>query len=105
MANAQALLEKIEALPAARIAEIEDFVDFLTKRERDDTMRSAFTGRSHAAFARVWDNSPNVVAMAITSQSREQSTWGTFPSPSGEQPGWPNRLPSNRSSQASNSNW
>jgi hypothetical protein len=33
-ANTQALIEKIQALPAERIAEIEDFVDFVWLRER-----------------------------------------------------------------------
>ena len=32
-ANTQALIEKIQALPAERIAEIEDFVDFIRLRE------------------------------------------------------------------------
>lgn len=31
-ANAQALLEKIQSLPPDRIAEVEDFVDFLRER-------------------------------------------------------------------------
>ena len=30
--NAQALIEKIQSLPADRIAEVEDFVDFLKQR-------------------------------------------------------------------------
>jgi hypothetical protein len=30
--NAQALLEKIQSLPTDRIAEVEDFVDFLRER-------------------------------------------------------------------------
>jgi len=34
MPNAQALLEKIEALPPERIAEVEDFVDFLSAKLR-----------------------------------------------------------------------
>ena len=32
--NAKALLEKIQSLPAERIAEVEDFVDFLAQRTR-----------------------------------------------------------------------
>ena len=32
MYNTQTLLEKIQALPAERIAEVEDFVDFLKQR-------------------------------------------------------------------------
>jgi len=37
--NPQALLEKIQSLPAERIAEVEDFVDFL--KERVPTKRPA----------------------------------------------------------------
>ena len=32
--NAQALIEKIQSLPTDRIAEVEDFVDFLNQRTR-----------------------------------------------------------------------
>ena len=35
MSNAKALMEKIQALPDARIAEIEDFVEFVAARERE----------------------------------------------------------------------
>ena len=34
MRDAQALIEKIEALPPERIAEVEDFVDFIAAKER-----------------------------------------------------------------------
>ena len=34
MSNAQALLEKIQALPPERIAEVEDFVDFIAAKAR-----------------------------------------------------------------------
>jgi hypothetical protein len=40
--NAQALLEKIQSLPTERIAEVEDFVDFL--RQRTATQKST-TGK------------------------------------------------------------
>ncbi len=33
-ANTQALIEKIQALPAERIAEVEDFVDFIATKAR-----------------------------------------------------------------------
>lgn len=51
------LIEKIEELPAHRVAEVEDFVDFL--RTRDDGDRQLghdMTKLSEAAFAKVWDN-------------------------------------------------
>ena len=34
MPNAQALLEKIQALPPERLGEVEDFVDFLAAKTR-----------------------------------------------------------------------
>ncbi len=34
MQNAQALIKKIQSLPTDRIAEVEDFVDFLKQRTR-----------------------------------------------------------------------
>jgi hypothetical protein len=34
MPNAQALMEKIQALPPERLGEVEDFVDFLTAKTR-----------------------------------------------------------------------
>jgi len=52
------LLYKISRLPAARIAEVEDFVDFLVERERDSDRRLAHTvaAASEPAFAKVWEN-------------------------------------------------
>jgi len=34
MPNAQALIEKIQALPADRLSEVEDFVDFISAKTR-----------------------------------------------------------------------
>jgi hypothetical protein len=34
MPNTQALIEKIQALPAERLGEVEDFVDFLSAKSR-----------------------------------------------------------------------
>ena len=52
------LLYKISRLPAARIAEVEDFVDFLVERERDSDRKLAYiaAAASEPAFAKVWDN-------------------------------------------------
>ena len=40
-ANNQTLIEKIEALPAERIAEVEDFVDFIRLREQERMLTRA----------------------------------------------------------------
>ena len=50
------LLQKISRLPAARVAEVEDFVDFLAQRDGDRQFVYAATAASEPAFAKVWDN-------------------------------------------------
>ena len=46
-ANAQALLEKIQSLPPDRVAEVEDFVDFLRERT---ARRETSTGQEPLDF-------------------------------------------------------
>ncbi|MDO9166050.1 MAG: hypothetical protein Q7U13_08080 [Rhodoferax sp.] len=55
-AQAKSLIEKITALPAERVAEVEDFVDFLSQREHGLALTRAGTAASAPAFAAVWDN-------------------------------------------------
>ena len=50
------LVEKIARLPPERVAEVEDFVDFLAQRDTDRQLVRAASGASEAAFASVWDN-------------------------------------------------
>jgi hypothetical protein len=52
----QALIEKIRTLPQEKIAEVEDFVDFLRRREEDRGLTQAYTRLSEDAFHAVWDN-------------------------------------------------
>lgn len=54
--NPQALIEKIKDLPPQRIAEVEDFVDFLRAREDEQRLTRAASKASEASFAAVWDN-------------------------------------------------
>jgi hypothetical protein len=50
------LIEKIDRLPPARVAEVEDFVDFLASRDTDRELAQAVTAASAPAFAKAWDN-------------------------------------------------
>jgi len=43
-------------LPPARVAEVEDFVDFLVLRNADRELVHAAAAASVPAFAKVWDN-------------------------------------------------
>ncbi len=55
-ADSKTLIEKIEALPAERIAEIEDFVDFIRLREAERALTRPATAASAPSFAAVWSN-------------------------------------------------
>jgi hypothetical protein len=50
------LLAKIRSLPPERVAEVEDFVDFLRLRDDETRLTQAAARLSEDAFARVWDN-------------------------------------------------
>jgi hypothetical protein len=52
----QELFEEIRRLPADKLAEVEDFVDFLRERQEERRLAQAVSGASQAAFAKVWDN-------------------------------------------------
>ena len=54
--NEQALLSKLRALPRERLAEVEDFVDFIRERDADRQVSRAMTAASEEAFREVWDN-------------------------------------------------
>ena len=56
MSNVQTLLEKIQALPPQRIAEVEDFVEFIATREQERSLNRAAAVASTPAFAAVWSN-------------------------------------------------
>lgn len=59
--NTQVLIQKIQNLPPEKVAEVDDFVEFLRLRVQQDQARDrAFTRRatqaSESSFASVWDN-------------------------------------------------
>ena len=54
--NHQELIEKIRSLPPDKVAEVEDFVEFLRQREEERRLAQDVAGASEAAFAKVWDN-------------------------------------------------
>jgi len=50
------LVAKIQSLPPERVAEVEDFVDFLRQRDEEQQLTRAAAKLSEAAFAKVWDS-------------------------------------------------
>lgn len=55
-ATEQALIEKIKRLPPQRLAEVEDFVDFLRTREDEQRLTQVAARASEASFSAVWNN-------------------------------------------------
>jgi len=52
----QILFDKIKQLPPQRLAEVENFVDFLRTLEDDRRLTHAAAQASEASFVQVWDN-------------------------------------------------
>ena len=52
----KALIDKIHSLSPEKVAEVEDFVDFLRQRDTDQRLTQAATRLSEGAFREVWDN-------------------------------------------------
>ena len=59
------LIEKILRLPAPRIEEVADFVDFLRSRENDHALVQAASQTSVTSFAAVWDNDADAIYDAL----------------------------------------
>jgi hypothetical protein len=55
------MTEKLEDLSPERLAEVEDFIDFLRQRDRDRLLRREYAHASEAAFAKVWDNDEDAI--------------------------------------------
>ena len=55
-ASEEELLAKIRRLAPERVAEVEDFVDFLRLRDEEQQFTRAASQLSEAAFAKVWDH-------------------------------------------------
>ncbi len=52
----QSLFKKLKSLAPERVAEVEDFVDFLRTRDGERTAVRAAARAAEPAFAKVWDN-------------------------------------------------
>ena len=53
----QVILDKLQRLSPEKIAEVEDFVDFLQQRELENQMIQAAAQLAEPSFQAVWDNS------------------------------------------------
>jgi Protein of unknown function (DUF2281) len=56
LSNTQRLIAKIQALPPERLAEVDDFVDFLQHKDQEQILTQAAMQMSAKSLAAVWDN-------------------------------------------------
>ena len=61
----QSLIEKIRRLPPEKAAAVEDFVDFLDRRNDDRRLSLSASRLSEEAFRRVWDNPEDAIYDAL----------------------------------------
>jgi hypothetical protein len=54
--QSDALIDKIRSLPPEKIAEVEDFVDFLRAKNADDGLVRAAGKLAEPSLAKIWDN-------------------------------------------------
>ena len=54
--QAQALLDKLGELPSEKLAEVEDFIDFLRLRQEEGSFAALSTRLSAPVLQRIWDN-------------------------------------------------
>lgn len=55
------MLEKLEHLSPERLAEVEDFIDFLNQRDQDKRLRQDYAQASEDAFSKAWDNDDDAI--------------------------------------------
>ena len=54
--NTQQLFYKIQRLPPEKVAVVDDFVDFLENRGKEDSLIKAAKKLSEQSFQKIWDN-------------------------------------------------
>ena len=55
------IIEKIRTLSADRVAEVIDFVDFISRKDRDLRLLKASNKLAEDAFKKVWDNTEDEI--------------------------------------------
>ncbi len=55
------VMRKLQHLSPERLAEVDDFIEFLQQRDQDKSLRHDFAGASEAAFAKIWDNDDDAI--------------------------------------------
>jgi hypothetical protein len=56
-----AILEKLQSLPPERLAEVADFIAFVSQQDAERTLRESVSRASNIAFEEVWDNDDDAI--------------------------------------------
>lgn len=57
----QQMVRKLKALPSTRVAEVEDFIDFLSSRDSDRTLVTVAQAITTPSLKAIWDNADDAV--------------------------------------------
>ncbi len=63
--HSRELIDKLETLSPERIAEVEDFIDFLKQRDTDRQLIRTATKVAEPSLQKVWDNPDDAVYDAL----------------------------------------
>jgi hypothetical protein len=55
------VIQKLEHLSPEKLAEVEDFIDFLRQKSAESLLRKDFAQGAEGSFHRVWDNDEDAV--------------------------------------------
>ncbi|HEY7885305.1 MAG TPA: hypothetical protein VIC08_10195 [Cellvibrionaceae bacterium] len=53
--------EKLGYLAPDRLAEVEDFIDFLQQRDQEKLLKTGYAQASEEVFNKVWDNDDDAI--------------------------------------------
>ena len=53
--------KKLSSLEPDRLAEVEDFIDFLHQKDQEKQLRSSYLQASEEIFSKVWDNDDDTI--------------------------------------------
>lgn len=59
--NLEQVVSKLKSLPPERLMEVEDFIDFVSRRTRDRTLTAAAMAVSEPTLEKIWDNDEDAV--------------------------------------------
>jgi len=57
----QQMVKKLKALPPAKVAEVEDFIDFIASRDSDRALVQAAKAITEPSLKAIWDNADDAV--------------------------------------------